>query len=101
MDIKQAILILRQYAPTVIKPIVAEAIREYFAEQDFPTNQYQDDRVVNTTEAMRLLGFKDRHSIYQAVKDGLPFVHKRPYKFRVSDIKQFNESNKQVKSSSR
>lgn len=100
MDIKQAILILRQYAPTIIKPIVAEAIKEYFSEHDLPTNQNHDDRVVNTTEAMRLLGFKDRHSVYQAVKAGLPFVRKRPYTFRVSDIRQFNESNRQVKSSS-
>jgi hypothetical protein len=101
MDIKQAILILRQYAPTIIKPIVIEAIKEYFSEQPLSTNQYQDDQVVDTAKAMLMLGFKDRHSVYQAVEKGLPFLSKRPYKFRVIDIKQFNEANKRVKSSSR
>jgi predicted DNA-binding transcriptional regulator AlpA len=78
-----------------VKPIVKEAIKEFLIENNLTlvsTVAPSPSKLLSTAQVAEMCGV-NRHRIYEMIDEGLPFIEKKPFKFRLDDVNNFIAQN--------
>lgn len=89
------------YFQTLLKKAMKQGLSEFLAEHSLTlssTKALNNDAMINTNEAIKLLGGINRQTLYKYIDQGLPaYRNGKSYKFRVSDINEFINKNNRAK----
>lgn len=82
-------------------PMVKRALHEFLAENNLTivsTKASGSEAMIDTNEAIKLLGGINRQTLYKYIDQGLPaYRNGKSYKFRINDINEFINKNNRKK----